>query len=1742
MLMPSFRLISRRSVVAIALLTSALPAEAATQTWTGTTDAVWQTETNWNTAVPTAADTALFDAASTSNLDVTLSANASVQGLRIADPAGPISISGNPLTIGTGGIDMSTATQNLTFVGNVTIANGKQLWTVPAGRSVTAAAIPTKPGQPSNNAGMVQFSTTGTITLGTTTANIIADNQGNPWATYGLNAWAGVNAGVVVPSTVVDVDGVTTLLTDGQVNNIVADFTYSTNAVPSPSAMQFGAATPVNLSISSNRTITARGILVTAESGGGGILNSGSGGFIRPNRSTIANTSFNIIQNSSADFTIGASITNGSSSSPTQLVKSGVGRLILTNNNGYTGGTTINEGTIQVGAGGTAGGLGGSAGAVVNNGLLVFNRSNQIDVTNSITGPGAVHQIGSGQLTLGGAASTYSGGTVVSAGTLSYSSTIDAFGAGALSFDNATFLWKAADAGNTDISSKGVSFGSSGLTLNPNGNAVALANPIGSGSTGGLTITGNGSVALGGANTFSGNTTVSSGTLLATNATGSATGTGDVSVMSSATLGGTGRIAGAATIDLGGSLSPGTTGIGTLTVGSLGLSSGSTLPWNFGPATNDLVVVSNTDGLTINGGSLTIFGATSADPFSTNGTYNLFQYSGAVQGSGIASLSVANPAAGKSYSFGQSAGYVTMTIDWAGLVAEWNVTGGGSWGTASNWTPSEPDAATATAYFGPKITANSTVTLNAPKTVGAMVFNNANSYTIAGASTLTIGDGSSARAIQVSNGTHTISTGLVLASNTTFEVATSQSMAVSGQISGTGSLTKTSGGTLVLSGTNSYTGDTAINGGVLQFASGSIPSFNLSLSGGTLRYATGNTEDISAKFLTLGADGGTLDTNGNDVTLANGFGSGAGGLTKAGAGTLTLSGFNTYQGATTIHQGTLSVAADGALGDAFTNARIVLGGGRLRATAGFTTTRAVAASAASTIEVVGEADTLQIDGVISGAGSLTKAGPGTLQLNGDNSSLLDPFSGGITLAAGTVTLGGVQANGFKAIGTGPITFQNNAVLNLNRYNVTTNANSDGTLVNTIVVPEGQSGTINLGGRVTMPGAVTGAGTLNYNVAYVRDDITGDWRGFTGTVNLGVNRANPFGTDGDFRMGNGNVSFANAKLYVGADVEVQQNYAPPSSGSLETIQLVGELTGDALGTLSGNTVAGRFTNWTIGGLNTSSTYDGLITDWTGASRLTKTGTGTLTLTNTSTYTGSTAVNQGTLLLTGTISTSVMTTALSAGTLAGTGTVGALTIDNGGTVSPGAGIGTLNATLDATLAPGGNFNFEISDATGTAGTNWDVLSATGALTVTATVENPFTINLWSRSSIAPTVDGNIANFDPTQSYAWTIAQGLGGVTGFDASLFSVVTTANNGTGGFSNALDFGSFSVGVSGTDLQVLFSPGTAPADIVINVPSGSQTQSQAGYPTIATADSVTKIGAGTVVFDAANAYAGPTTVSVGTLQVSNANALAATNVTVDTGATLAIASGTTMKTPSVIVDGGTLSAATVAVNSTTGITSLAINAGTIAGAPVVTVTAGGQMSLVQDARVTVGIGGLSVAETTGGGRLDLGAGRVSIAAGGISAADLRADIIAGRNGGAWNGAAGITSSTAAASGGTRAVGYLVSGDGSAQVSFAAAGDIDLSGQVNVFDLVGINSAGKYGTGASAVWSQGDFNYDGVTNVFDLVGINTSAVYGQGNYFPAAPTASGFGSVAAVPEPAAGLLAVAGFVGLAAGCRLRHRPA
>ena len=267
-----------------------------------------------------------------------------------------------------------------------------------------------------------------------------------------------------------------------------------------------------------------------------------------------------------------------------------------------------------------------------------------------------------------------------------------------------------------------------------------------------------------------------------------------------------------------------------------------------------------------------------------------------------------------------------------------------------------------------------------------------------------------------------------------------------------------------------------------------------------------------------------------------------------------------------------------------------------------------------------------------------------------------------------------------------------------------------------------------------------------------------------------------------------------------------------------------------------------------------------------------------------------------------------------------------------------------------------------------------------------------------------------------------------------------------------------------------------PSTITINVASGTQTQSQAGYPLLSGATPVVKTGAGTAVFNAANTLTGPTTVSQGALQLGSANALSSSAVTVAAGAKLTVGPQVAAVVP----------------------------------------------ALVNNGLVDVGLGGLTISA-------------------GQNAAGIVAGIVAGRNNGLWNGTAGITSS-AAATQSERAVGWLDNGDGSYTVAFAAAGDWNLNGVVDFDDVVQFVSANLYDTGLPATWAEGDFDYNGVVDFDDVVASVSANLFDAGPYntAPSGLSALGGGGIAAVPEPAAWVLAVFGVV--ASGALVRRRTA
>lgn len=242
----------------------------------------------------------------------------------------------------------------------------------------------------------------------------------------------------------------------------------------------------------------------------------------------------------------------------------------------------------------------------------------------------------------------------------------------------------------------------------------------------------------------------------------------------------------------------------------------------------------------------------------------------------------------------------------------------------------------------------------------------------------------------------------------------------SGGNAGSWTLSKSGAGTLVLLTANDYSGGTTVSGGLVSFAANSLGTGAITLNGGGLQWIAANTSDVSAQLVGIGANGATFDTNGNNVSFATPLG-GTGGVTKAGAGALTLSGANTYSGGTTVNAGTLELAPGASLqaGSALT-----VNGGTF-ATNGDISIGALAGSGgAITLAGVltadsGESTTLAT--AISGAGGLTKSGAGTLNLTGTHTYTGPTNVNGGTLAAnGTLASVVTVNNGGTLGGTGTI--------------------------------------------------------------------------------------------------------------------------------------------------------------------------------------------------------------------------------------------------------------------------------------------------------------------------------------------------------------------------------------------------------------------------------------------------------------------------------------------------------------------------------------------------------------------------------------------------------------------------------------------------------------------------------------------------------------------------------------------------
>ena len=844
---------------------------------------------------------------------------------------------------------------------------------------------------------------------------------------------------------------------------------------------------------------------------------------------------------------------------------------------------------------------------------------------------------------------SYTGTTAVNAGTLKAGSTTGLSSASAFTTaDVATAILDLDGNSNTIGSLAGggaaggnVALGSATLTTGGNNTSTSYAGNI-SGTSGNLIKTGSGVFTLASANGYTGTTAVNGGTLIVNNTLASS----GTTVANLATLGGTGSIANLVTVNSGGTLSAATaTTAGTLTLGSLTLDSGSNLAYEFG-ATSDLVDVTGANALTINGGILSLYATGGVAPLTTNGTYTLFSYVTGFGGS-LTNLSVLNSQAGKTYAVNDAGGTITLTLGTA-VTTEWNGSASPdiTWTNASNWSGSTPNSLGAVANFGITPTAPTTVSVDGAKTVGSIIFNNSNAYTVSGGApdTITLDNGIAAGAIGVTAGSHAINAPILLNGPANIVPDAGTTLTLGGQISGAKALSFSGAGTTIIEGANSYTGATTISAGTLQIGNGGTT--------GSLATASAITNNATLAFK-------RSDTLTQGTDFANGI-TGSGSVNQIGLGTTILNGPNTYSGATTVTTGVLNIQNNTALGT----------------TAGATSVTSGAA--------------LQVQGGLSAvAENLTLNGTGV-----SNDGALRSISGANTLS-GTVALGstGVRINSDTAATA--LTLSNIAGITGTGFNLT--AGGAGDTVISGGVKTGTSATLTKDGdgTLTLAGAstYTGATTITKGRVLLQGGVGYATSGFAIASNavLELNTATTtgyatttFSGAGTLRKsGTGNASWASPivtfALDSGSLIDVQEgsftggaygndvwsilnksDLKVASGAVFETVEAnvrVDALSGS--GVIATGYSGSGYTAMTIGVDGGSNTFTGTLASGHSTGNITKIGVGVQTFTGAGgTYNGNLTLSDGVFsidtIANGGLSTTLTTTANS-----NTATVGSAT---------------------------------------------------------------------------------------------------------------------------------------------------------------------------------------------------------------------------------------------------------------------------------------------------------------------------------------------------------------------------------------------------------------------------------------------------------------------------------------------------
>lgn len=579
---------------------------------------------------------------------------------------------------------------------------------------------------------------------------------------------------------------------------------------------------------------------------------------------------------------------------------------------------------------------------------------------------------------------------------------------------------------------------------------------------------------------------------------------------------------------------------------------------------------------------------------------------------------------------------------------------------------------------------------------------------------MSLGDSSTGGTLGINAATFSSTRAVVLGSaGGTIDAVGSTDATWSGSISGggTGGLTKSGTGTLTLAGNNTYTGPTIVNAGTL--VAGSSSAFGASRfltvsAGGTANFngfgqtffsisGTGNIASGGAS-LTVGGDNSSSSF---DVSLG-----GTGGLVKAGSGTLTLTGNNTFTGGITLGSGALSVSSDANLGGAGTLS--MAGGTALNITAGGLYAHDVSLGGANAFNASPGA-AVTWSGAISGSGGLKWNGTGTT-LTLTNAA--NTYTGGTSISGGStlaVTSDGSLGAAGAGIALGDAT--STATLSVGSTLLISRPIVMGALGATTDTPGAAN--LTLGGVISGAGGLTktGSGTLTLAGA---NTFTGPTVVLGGSLGLG--RTNTLNPGSALSLASGTTFNVNGFSQTLAGV-ISNGTVNVGGGSLT----LGSIAGSGALNLGGGTL-------TVGGDGSSSLFPGTVN---GSGAFVKNGGGVLALTGANTLTGQMVVNSGTVSgNTSSLPAHILNNALVVfdqgsngtytGSVSGSGTLakigaGALTLAGantytGGTlVSAGSLIGTTNS-LQGAFVNNAALVFDQSND----GTFLGVIAGTGSVT--------------------------------------------------------------------------------------------------------------------------------------------------------------------------------------------------------------------------------------------------------------------------------------------------------------------------------------------------------------------------------------------------------------------------------------------